>query len=313
MTTSPKAPTEPPTSRAGPAATPAGAPVRAARGRPPLWRPGGDRRRRPRRSRAGEVLGARRALGLRQVHPARARRGPREPAAARSPWRAASAARAACRAAPTCPSATCCFPGCSAIDNAALGAAQPRRSKRARARAGPRRCSSASGLPASADAAGRALGRDAPAGRVPAHAARRQAGAAARRALRRARRDHPRRDAGVACRGARRPSRAPFCSSPTTSRRRSTSATACGAVGRARPRRSPSVQLAGAARRATARGGHLARVLRRCASARCEPCREAGVDEEWLPPAVARGVAVGALGARGALGPVADASRSSRS
>ena len=44
----------------------------------------------------------------------------------------------------------------------------------------------------------RALRRDAPAGRLPAHAAGRQAGAAAGRAVRLARRDHPRRDAGVA-------------------------------------------------------------------------------------------------------------------
>ena len=50
-----------------------------------------------------------------------------------------------------------------------------------------------------------ALGRDAPAGRLRAHAARREARAAARRALRRTRRDHPHRDAGVARRRHGRP------------------------------------------------------------------------------------------------------------
>src|SRR6185312_16538381 len=54
------------------------------------------------------------------------------------------------------------------------------------------------------------LRRDAPAGRFPAHPGRRQAGAAAGRAVRLARRDQSRRDAGVAGGGAacRRPHRA---------------------------------------------------------------------------------------------------------
>ena len=50
----------------------------------------------------------------------------------------------------------------------------------------------------------RALRRHETADRFPSHAARRQTGAAARRAVRLARRDHARRDAGVAGRGARR-------------------------------------------------------------------------------------------------------------
>ena len=134
--------------------------------------------------------------------------------------------RAARRAAPTCRSATCCSRGCRRSTTPAL-ALRNRGASRAEARArGRARCSSASasaGL--RARAAGRALRRDAPAGRVPAHAAGRQARAAARRAVRLARRDHPRRDAGVARRGARRraPDRRSW--SPTTSRRRSTSAT----------------------------------------------------------------------------------------
>ena len=67
----------------------------------------------------------------------------------------------------------------------------------------------------------RALGRDAPARGVPAHAALGQAGAVPGRAVRRARRDHARGDAGLAGGRLWRASRARWCSSPTTSRRRS--------------------------------------------------------------------------------------------
>ena len=134
--------------------------------------------------------------------------------------------RAARAAAPSCPSATCCCPGSrrSTTPRWRCATAASRRGE-ARRRGGPalralrpRRLR--------ARPAGRALGRDAPAGRLPAHAARRQAGAGARRALRLARRDHPRRDAGLAGRRAAQPTRAPSSSSPTTSRRRSTSPTA---------------------------------------------------------------------------------------
>ena len=140
------------------------------------------------------------------------------------------------RAAPTCRSATCCCPGSRRSTTrrwpcATAASGGPRRGARAGElferfglaglRAGP---------------AGRALGRDAPAGRLPAHPDRRQAGAAARRALRLARRDHPGRDAGVAGRRRSAPTRAPSCSSPTTSRRRSTSPTGSSVLS-ARPAR----------------------------------------------------------------------------
>ncbi len=90
---------------------------------------------------------------------------------------------------------------------------------------GPPRSSSGSGSPARRAPPGEALGRDAPARRVPAHAPRGQAGAAARRAVRGARRDHARRAAGLASPTRSPPSHGRCCSSPTTSRRRSCSAT----------------------------------------------------------------------------------------
>ena len=80
-----------------------------------------------------------------------------------------------------------------------------------------------------AAAAGRALGRDAPARRLPAHPGRRQAAAGPRRALRRARRDHPGGDAGVA---GRRPARRPAHRRPRHPRRR-------GGALPLRPRRRP--------------------------------------------------------------------------
>ena len=65
----------------------------------------------------------------------------------------------------------------------------------------------------------RAVRRDAPARRVPAHAAVGQAGPLPRRAVRGARRAHPRGDARLAGGRAAPASRARRCSSPTTSRR----------------------------------------------------------------------------------------------
>ena len=72
------------------------------------------------------------------------------------------------------------------------GAAQPRRrpARGARGRAAPVRALRPRRLRGLAP--GRALRRHAPAGRLPAHPRRRQAGAGARRAVRLARRDHPR-------------------------------------------------------------------------------------------------------------------------
>ena len=118
------------------------------------------------------------------------------------------------------------LPWFSAIDNAAwpCATAASRRGARAGRGGATVRALRPGGLRARAP--GRALGRHAPAGRLPAHPARRQAGAAARRAVRLARRDHPRRDAGLAGRRARRRPAHRRPRHATTSRRRSTSATA---------------------------------------------------------------------------------------
>ena len=94
------------------------------------------------------------------------------------------------------------LPWLSAIDNAGL-ALRARGLSRAQARApggAVVRVLRPGGLRALEP--GRAVGRDAPARLVPALAARRQAGARSRRAVRRARCDHARRDAGVGSRGA---------------------------------------------------------------------------------------------------------------
>ena len=115
------------------------------------------------------------------------------------------------------------LPWLSAIDNAVPGPDHRRRP--ARARPGQRR--RALRAPGPGRLRGRpprgAVGRHAPAGRLPAHADGRAAGAAAGRALRLARRDHARRGPGLAGRRAGEPTTTRSCSSPTTSRRPSTS------------------------------------------------------------------------------------------
>ena len=140
------------------------------------------------------------------------------------------------RAAPTCRSATCCCPGC-ARSTTPRWRSEPRALARGGPRARPRRCSTASASPASSAPAGGAVGRDAPARRLRAHAARGQAGAAARRALRLARRDHARPRCRSGWRDAlARPSRAP---SPGHPRRRGGALPlrpGAGALARARPR-----------------------------------------------------------------------------
>src|SRR6266704_3459996 len=91
-----------------------------------------------------------------------------------------------------------------------------------------------------AGAAGPALRRHAPAGRLPAHAAGGQAGAAAGRAVRGARLDHPRPYAGVARRGAGRAALHGHAGHP---RRRGGAAArrrGGGAVGAPRPGRPPA-------------------------------------------------------------------------
>ena len=151
--------------------------------------------------RAGRGARRRRPVGLRQVDAARAGRGP---AGARRGQRERRGAGAADRRppAPTCPSATCCCPG-------ATRSATPRSRSSARASRGPRRagapsrCSSASGWPSSS-----APGPPALSGGMRQRVAFMRTllpgrpGAAARRAVRRARRDHPRRDAASGSPGA---------------------------------------------------------------------------------------------------------------
>ena len=105
------------------------------------------------------------------------------------------------------------------------GAAQPGDAARAGASSGPRSLRALRPRRLRGLATGRALRRDAAAGRLPTHPDRRQAGPGAGRALRRPRRDHPRRDAGAGWRRRCAPTPAPSSLSPTTSRRRSTSAT----------------------------------------------------------------------------------------
>ena len=82
------------------------------------------------------------------------------------------------------------------------GAAQPRPAQGRGAAAGGGAVRALRPRRLRADRAGRALRRNAPARRLPPHPRLRQAGAGARRAVRLARRDHPRRDAGVAGGGA---------------------------------------------------------------------------------------------------------------
>ena len=102
------------------------------------------------------------------------------------------------------------------------GAAGRRRTREARgARARAARCSRRFGLEGfETRAAGRAVGRDAPARGVPAHAAAPASPCSPRRAVRRARRAHARARCRPGWRARCRASRGPCCSSPTTSRRR---------------------------------------------------------------------------------------------
>ena len=118
------------------------------------------------------------------------------------------------------------LPWLSAVDNAGARAAhrRPPRAAGPRTGGGAVRRARPGGLRGRPPA--RALRGDAPARRVPAHAALGQARALPGRAVRRARRDHARGDAGVARPRAGSASRARSCSSPTTSRRRSCSPTA---------------------------------------------------------------------------------------
>ena len=157
------------------------------------------RRRRP----AGPVgCGARhrRSLGLRQVHPARDRQRPARARRGRGAGGRRARARAERPAASTCRSGTCC---CLAVRDRQRGArAQYRRGARASRRERRRALRPPGTGRLRVRAPRAALGRHAPAGRLPAHADGRAAGAAAGRALRLAGRHHARRGPGLAGRGA---------------------------------------------------------------------------------------------------------------
>ena len=167
------------------------------------------------------------------------------------------------------------LPWLSAIDNAALAPANRRRLPRRRPRDGAGRRSSASGL----GGFERARPEELSGGMRQRVAFLRtlmagQAGAAAGRALRLARRDHPRRDAELAGRGAGRRTTTPCCSSPTTSRRRSTSPTGS-LVMTPRPGRVAAELESPEPRRPTARRPSPPRSSPSCASGRCDRSPEA--------------------------------------
>src|SRR5215213_8783166 len=132
------------------------------------------------------------------------------------------------------------------------------------------------------EGAGGALRRDAPAGRLLAHAGLRQAGAGARRALRRARRDHAGGDAGVAGGGA---ARRPPHRRPRHPRRRG------GALPgrpRDRPLRPPGADRrraadTGAACHRPRRGRHRSRLRRRSRAGAAGAARGLAV-KRWLYP-----------------------------
>ena len=158
--------------------------------------------------RFGDRRGARRRVAARRARRGRRGRRPerlRQDVAARPrlrPGRARRRARSTAAPAVLMPQRDSLLPWLTALDNAALplrlaGATATRRAGRARPLL---RELGLEGFETRAPA--RALGRHAPARRLPAHAAGRQAGAVPRRAVRRARRDHARRDAGLAGRRA---------------------------------------------------------------------------------------------------------------
>ena len=166
------------------------------------------------------AFGAVRALdGRRPRGRARARSSPSSAPAAAARRRCSSSC-AGCRrptpaaSAPTrpcsCPSATACCPGCARSTTPRSRCAWPaRRATRRARRAHP--LFAAFGLEGFERARpARAVGRHAPARRVPAHAAVGQAGAVPRRAVRRARRAHARARCRTGwrrrCAGSRAPS-----------------------------------------------------------------------------------------------------------
>ena len=139
----------------------------------------------------------------------------------------------------------------------------------------------------------RAVGRYAPARRVRAHAARRAARSAAGRAVRVAGRDHARGDPGVDPRSARGRAAHRRCSSRTTSRRRSTSATACWSC-RARPG-TVRTELAGrpGSGRPAQRGRHVGRVHRAAPARAGGPALRRHARASGRPPLVLLALARG--------------------
>ena len=209
----------------------------------------------------------RRPLGLRQVDAARAGQRPARAPGRHDRGRGSRLARRAPRPlrvhAPARPPAAVA----AGDRQRGAGAAEPGRLARRGAPGRPPavRALRAGGLRALAPR--RALRRHAAADRLPAHAARRQARAAARRALRVAGRDHPRRDAGVAGEGA---GHRVADRDPGHPRRRGGALSVRPRDGALRParKRARRAGRAGAPSPAAPGRRHLARASRRRASAR---------------------------------------------
>ena len=184
------------------------------------------------------------------------------------------------------------LPWLTAIDNAGAGATQPRRLACRCARRGGAPVRALRARRIRAQPADRALGRDAPAGRLPAHAARRQAGAAARRALRLLDAITRARCRSWLAQGRSKPKLGRCSWSPTTSRRRSISPTVC-SCSRRRPAASGG-RARGPAPRALprSRGGHAPAFV--AAARACAGGAGGGsAMRRWLPPLVVLAACIG--------------------
>src|SRR5680860_237743 len=257
---------------------------------PCLRRAGGDRAPRPRASRArGARSGG--SFGVRQVDPARADRRPAAAERRRDRGRRRRRARRAARPLRLHAAARHAAALARRDRQRRARPAQPRRPPRRRTRRGGAAVRAVRPGRLRAHPAGRALGRDAPAGRLPAHARRRQAGAGPGRALRRARRDHPGRDAGLARRG---PGGRPAHRRPGQPRRRGGALPlrprrrALGAPGASRRR----AERAGAANARPRRRGHRPGLRRRPRARPRRPAQGLAMSR-WLPPALVLAALIG--------------------